>query len=143
MSVLINKFMENTLDPSRQTLAVPIGNPSTKEQAGSKNSSDDELGLRSDYLYAHVFPGHSSCIEQLGGHTLPKMSALVLEKLAKHRDLSSFNIKEAVCKWFQYIDTDLNGTIEKSELLSEFVQMGLPFPRIVLPLGIRSSSIMS
>jgi len=125
VSVLIDKFMRDTLDPNRQTLAFSIGNP-IKEQAKPTGSSENEIGMRSDYLYTTVFPGHVLCGEHCEGHTLPKVPALVLEKLTKNHDLPSFNLRKAVCKWFQDIDTDLNNTIEKSELLSEFLQMGLP-----------------
>ena len=96
VSVLIDKFMRNTLDPNRQTLANSIGNP-IKEQAKPTGSSENEIGLRSDYLYATVFPGHVLCGEHCEGHTLLKVPALVLEKLTENYHLPSFNPRKAVC----------------------------------------------
>jgi len=107
VSVLIDKFMGDTLDPNGRALAFSIGNPA-KEQAGSTNLSDDELVLRSNDLYTTVFPGHKSCGERCEGHTLPKVSALVLEKLFQNHDLLLINLKEASCEWFQDIDADQN-----------------------------------
>jgi len=125
--VLIDKFMGDTLDPSRQTLAFSIGNPA-KKQAESKDLSEHELGLRSDYLYTIVFAGHVSCGEHCEGHTLPKVPALVLGKLNQvlNHNLSFYNLKGAVRKWFQDIDMDLNSTIDTNELLAELMRMGLP-----------------
>jgi len=81
------------------------------------------------------FPGHVSCGEHCEGHTLTKVSALVLEKLTENHDLPSFNLKKAVCKWFQDIDSDLNNTIEKSKLVSEILRIGLPEVNVDFFLG--------
>jgi len=55
VSVLIDKFMGDTLNPNRQTLVFSMDN-SIKEQAGLKDSSsDNDFVLRSDYRYATVF----------------------------------------------------------------------------------------
>jgi Ca2+-binding EF-hand superfamily protein len=116
---MIDSFMDDTLTSSVHTLATFLGHP-----AHTHHGEDSiEFQRRSDDMYMKIFPEHSLCENKAcEGHQLPEWLQKIMHELDHPQDMEAF--RAAVRRWFERIDEDLNGTIDRSEIRTEFQRLG-------------------
>ena len=128
---MIDRYRDDTVDPSRNRLANIIGNPLNCNAQTSR-----DLKARSDELFVHIFPEHANCQGNCAGHRLPQRMRSILKTLksigSRHGigDLhESTNLNKAIMAWFQHCCRDIKNKSDWRlgviDLLAEFTRMGM------------------
>ena len=81
LSQMIDRYVADSVDPSRRKLANSIGKRVTEL---GDCSGDQEFERRSADLYQTIFPDHAEC----GGGVFPKLCAVILKKVLSFRGAS-------------------------------------------------------
>ena len=80
-------------------------------------------GICAQELYLEIFPEHQACGDGCNGHNLPDLPARILKEMDYPPDLKALVV--AARAWFERVDVDASGTVDRKELTKEFARIGI------------------
>jgi hypothetical protein len=83
---MIDRYLEDSVDPGRRRLANVIGKGVTK--VGDSTAGDEMFERRSADLYKIIFPDHAECGNGCVGHSLPLLFSTILRKALSFKKAS-------------------------------------------------------
>ena len=119
---MIAEYMAATTTASSQRLASFLG---MKRDVNliSRGTQAAEFDRRTETLYLEIFPEHHACEDGCAGHELPDLPSRFLKEMNYPSDLKALVV--AARAWFERIDVDFSGTVDRAELTQEFVRIGI------------------
>ncbi len=114
---MLNIYMGNKTSSSKHSLAVTLGHP-----AHTSDGNDDEVEAqrRVRDTFKKIFPEWNEDDPKWGGK-LPEWVEAIMHELNKPKNMREFG--EQTRKWFDAIDINLNGTIDRAEICKEFERL--------------------